>query len=140
MHPRAYTRSSNVEALSIRNHQQREKAHKADATSRKHLLGLLASFTRGEDTDIKGEETEELCCFDRMKKLIARREGSPEAFEKDQVSSVLVEQKINQMESKLKKEAKEKAEKPQLHRRSSSALNFHRKAVAYKPNNSALRS
>ena len=102
MHHRAYTRSSNVEALSINSHKQREKNQKGDATSRKHLLGLLASFTR-EDADVKGEETEELCCFDRMKKLIARREGTSEAFEKDQISSILVEQKINQMESKLKK-------------------------------------
>lgn len=41
-----YTKSSNVEALSIYNQQYQSKLNKD--SSRKHLLGLLSSFTREE--------------------------------------------------------------------------------------------
>jgi len=45
----SYTKSQNVEALSIYNQQYRHKKNgspTAEESSRKHLLGLLSSFTR----------------------------------------------------------------------------------------------
>lgn len=68
-----YTKSSNVEALSIYNQQYQSKLNRTD-NSRKHLLGLLSSFTR-EEQEVRSEEVEDLCCYDRMKKLINRGEN-----------------------------------------------------------------
>ena len=56
----------------------------------------MSSFTR-EDAEVRSEEVEELCCFDRMKKLIAKREVPDHVVEKDQMSSAIIEQKISRM-------------------------------------------
>ena len=50
MHHRNYTQVSHVEALSIYNHQSHLK--KGEKPPRKHLLGLLSSFTK-EDADVR---------------------------------------------------------------------------------------
>jgi hypothetical protein len=67
-----YTKSDNVQTLSIYNQNAREQQHPHE---RKHLLALLSSFTR-EEEEVRREKVEELCCFDRMKKLISRRDSS----------------------------------------------------------------
>ena len=91
---------------------------------------MLAGFTR-EDADVKGEEAEELCCFDRMKKLIAKREVSAEGSTKDQISSIIIEQKINQMECQLSKKVSSKISTPKMqHHRTASATNFYKKGTA----------
>jgi len=41
-----YTKSPNVEALSIYHQQHQQKKEDPNDNNRKHLLGLLASFTR----------------------------------------------------------------------------------------------
>lgn len=102
-----YTKSSNVEALSIYNQQFRSKKQQEQEGTRKHLLGLLSSFTR-EEEEVREQEVEDLCCYDRMKKLICKgaenEEGKQGAqLQKDLISSIVIEQKINQLEAKFNK-------------------------------------
>lgn len=92
-----YTKSSNVEALSIYNQLHQNKFAREDQkNNRKHLLGLLSSFTR-EEEEVRSEEVEELCCYDRMKKLIYKGETEPSQQQKDLISTIVIEQKINQL-------------------------------------------
>lgn len=63
------TKRPNIEALSIYNQIHHKKPTQDKDNNRKHLLGLLSSFTR-EQEEIRSEEVDDLCCFDRMKKLI----------------------------------------------------------------------
>lgn len=92
-----YTKSNNVEALSIYNQQFRNKQQQEQQGTRKHLLGLLSSFTR-EEEEVREQEVEDLCCYDRMKKLICKGGEKEEAqLQKDLISSIVIEQKINQL-------------------------------------------
>lgn len=61
----------------------------------------MSSFTR-DDIEVKREEVDQLCCFDRMKKLIMGKDGEEEQGRKDQISAIAIEQKINKLEGKLR--------------------------------------
>lgn len=97
------THSNSIDNLSVYHQQARAKAANPnrDDGSRKHLLGLLSSFTR-EQEEVRSEEVEELCCYDRMKKLICRSDGDTTVQQqKDLISAIVIEQKINQLEARL---------------------------------------
>lgn len=66
-----------------------------------------------------------------MKKLIGGRNEETEVAKKDQISSIVIEQKINQMEANISKNTVAERNIPKFHKRASSSNNYTRRSCMY---------
>lgn len=66
-----------------------------------------------------------------MKKLIGSVDELDQEEQKNQIRSIVIEQKINEMENKLNKQLSAKPSTPKIHQRAASSGNFHRKSIMY---------
>lgn len=67
-----------------------------------------------------------------MKKLINRGENEPEQQQKDLVSAIVIEQKINQMETKFNRSEQRLKTRPITHKKEES-VHFLRRSCMYLP-------
>ncbi len=57
---------------------------RGNSSSKTHLLGFMSEYIQ-ESSEMKVQEVDELCCYDRMKKLLMRGDDSREERKEQEV-------------------------------------------------------